>query len=175
MKRKDTNEMSGQTRTTRRGDNVLRTSRVERAGKAGAIPGSVGHSILPLVLGVALTSLAASGCAETDAAGEADAAEGSQPAVVTGNRVCAAGAYVFQYEGGAITQDNWQESPHGDQWAVYGLELGDEANTYGPVDGLDTSARATTTTCRGRATSRKRWRFRAFRAARTGWTEERQT
>lgn len=46
-------------------------------------------------------------------------------------------AYVFQYDGGAITQDNWQASLRGDQWAVYGLELGDEANTYGPVDGLD--------------------------------------
>ena len=51
---------------------------------------AVGHSLCPLVLCVALASLAI-GCAEDDGAVEADAAEGSQPAVVIGNRVCSAG------------------------------------------------------------------------------------
>jgi hypothetical protein len=44
--------------------------------------------------------------------------------------------YVFQYVGEPITQENWQATLRGDQWALYSLELGDEANTYGPVAGL---------------------------------------
>lgn len=46
-------------------------------------------------------------------------------------------AYVFQYTGEAITEENWQPSLRGEQWALYSLELGSEANTYGPVEGLD--------------------------------------
>lgn len=46
-------------------------------------------------------------------------------------------AYVFQYDGEPITEVNWQASLRGDQWAVYGLELGNEASTFGPVEGLD--------------------------------------
>jgi hypothetical protein len=46
-------------------------------------------------------------------------------------------AYVFQYDGEPITQDNWQASLRGDQWAVYGLELGNEASTFAKVAGLD--------------------------------------
>src|SRR5690606_38961181 len=42
-------------------------------------------------------------------------------------------AYVFQYDGEPITADNWQASLRGDQWAIYGLELGDEASTFRPV------------------------------------------
>ncbi|HUF98829.1 MAG TPA: hypothetical protein VMM60_11940, partial [Ilumatobacter sp.] len=46
-------------------------------------------------------------------------------------------AYVFQYDGEPVTEDNWQASLRGDQWAVYGLELGNESDTYGAVAGLD--------------------------------------
>jgi hypothetical protein len=46
-------------------------------------------------------------------------------------------AYVFQYAGEPITDGNWQASLRGDQWAIHGLELGNEADTYGPVAGLD--------------------------------------
>ena len=43
---------------------------------------------------------------------------------------------MFHSEGDPITEENWQASLRGDQWAVYGLELGDEASSYGPVEGL---------------------------------------
>jgi hypothetical protein len=46
-------------------------------------------------------------------------------------------AYVFRYDGDPVNEENWRESLRGDQWAVYGLELGDEASTFGPVEGLD--------------------------------------
>jgi hypothetical protein len=46
-------------------------------------------------------------------------------------------AYVFQYDGEAVTEDNWQASLRGDEWAVYGLELGNETSSYKPVAGLD--------------------------------------
>jgi hypothetical protein len=46
-------------------------------------------------------------------------------------------AYVFQYAGEPITQENWQPSLRGNQWAIYSLSLGDEANTYAPVRGMD--------------------------------------
>jgi hypothetical protein len=46
-------------------------------------------------------------------------------------------AYVFQYDGEPITEDNWQMSLRGDQWLIFGLELGNEANTFGPIEGLD--------------------------------------
>jgi hypothetical protein len=45
-------------------------------------------------------------------------------------------AYVFQYLGEPINEENWQPSLRGDQWALHGLTLGDEANTYAPVPGL---------------------------------------
>src|SRR5262245_19692388 len=70
--------------------NGLNTSRVERTGKPQAIPGTLGQSLGPLVLCVAFTSLAAIGCSGDDEAGEADGGEGSQPAVVIGNRICTA-------------------------------------------------------------------------------------
>jgi hypothetical protein len=70
--------------------NVHNTSRVDPTGKPRTIPGTVGESLGSLALCVALTSLAASGCAETDKASEVDEADGSQPAVVIGNRVCTA-------------------------------------------------------------------------------------
>jgi hypothetical protein len=46
-------------------------------------------------------------------------------------------AYVFQYDGEPITEDNWQASLRGDRWAVYGLVFGNEAGTFGSVEGLD--------------------------------------
>jgi hypothetical protein len=46
-------------------------------------------------------------------------------------------AYVFQYEGEPITEENWQASLRGDRWAVHGLELGNETSTFAPVEGLD--------------------------------------
>lgn len=69
---------------------TIATTPFERKGKPHAIPGTFGQSFGPLVLCVALTSLAASGCSGAEEAGEADAAEGSQPAVAIGNRVCTA-------------------------------------------------------------------------------------
>jgi hypothetical protein len=44
---------------------------------------------------------------------------------------------VFQYDGEPVTEDNWQASLRGDEWAVYGLELGNETSSYEPVAGLD--------------------------------------
>jgi hypothetical protein len=44
----------------------------------------------PLLLGVALASLAALGCSDSDDAGKSIEGEGSQPAIVVGNRVCTA-------------------------------------------------------------------------------------
>jgi hypothetical protein len=48
------------------------------------------QSLAPRVLCAAFTSLAALGCSEADGAGAAEVAEGSQPAVVIANRICAA-------------------------------------------------------------------------------------
>lgn len=45
-------------------------------------------------------------------------------------------AYVFTYMGETITEDNWRPSLRGDDWAIYTLELGNEAATYAPVAGL---------------------------------------
>ena len=45
-------------------------------------------------------------------------------------------AYLFRYQGPPITKDNWREGLRGDQWAVYRIELGNEASTLGPVEGL---------------------------------------
>lgn len=46
-------------------------------------------------------------------------------------------AYVFRYAGEPITADNWQASLRGDDWKVYSLQLGNEEDTFGPVDGLE--------------------------------------
>jgi hypothetical protein len=45
-------------------------------------------------------------------------------------------AYVFQYAGEPIDQENWQASLRGDDWAIYRLELGNEAATYAAVENL---------------------------------------
>lgn len=48
-------------------------------------------------------------------------------------------AYLFHYSGGPITSDGLTPTLRGDDWSLYSLKLGDEANTYARVQGLGDS------------------------------------